>query len=73
MFGYNVPEVLIIIGVTFVLLPFLFSGVLAWRRGKDVLMALILTVMFSWFVVFALFLLPEHQFKTIYGEVEECK
>jgi len=56
MFGLGVVNGFLLI---FLLLPFLINARLAVNRGKNVVMALILTCIFSWIVTLILFFLPE--------------
>ncbi len=62
MFGLGMPE-LILVFLIFLLLPFFINASLAKSRGKNVLLILLLTIIFSWVVTLILTLMPTIEYK----------
>jgi hypothetical protein len=71
MFGLGMPELIVFVifplTILGLVLPFFVNYKLAKTRGKDVLMVMLLTMVFSWFVTLLLVLLPETHSKE--GEI----
>jgi len=60
MFGLGPQELIILFVIFFtIILPFILNASLARSRGKSVLLILLLTFIFSWFVTLILAFLPK--------------
>lgn len=59
MFGFGIPELLILTALGVVILPFIINAYLAKSRGKSVVLMLLLTIIFSWIVTLVLAFFPK--------------
>ena len=58
MFGIGGPEVVVLLFIACLILPFVLNARLARSRGKNVALMLLLTVIFSWIVTLILAFMP---------------
>ena len=59
MIGIGMSELIILLAIPLVILPFIINAKLAKSRGKNVIFILFLTLIFSWIVTLVLAFMPK--------------
>ncbi len=59
MFGFGLPELIILLVIFLIFVPFIVNARLARSRGKSIGLILLLTFFFSWLVTLFLAFMPK--------------